>query len=195
VANTAFLDDRILTSQVQYGNHTLFEEVVRQHGAMVLRLALRLIASESDAQDIYQETFLRVHRGLANFRCECSFSTWIYRIVTNVSRDYLRKTRRLSEGPVVAVNLDGEEHYLLEDIPDDRSASPERQVMSSEIRLCIMLALKKLTPRERRVFEMKHYQGLGLRAIGEIFGSSEESIKATLFRATRKMRDRLAGLR
>ncbi|MBI2681737.1 MAG: sigma-70 family RNA polymerase sigma factor [Acidobacteriales bacterium] len=190
------VDDSDLVRQAQRGDHAAFEVLVRQYDQAVLRLALHLTGSESDAQDIYQEAFLKAYRHIGNFRFECSFYTWIYRIVTNLCLDHLRrrKTRR-EDAPVVA-DGEGGEYSLLDAVPDDRSgASPERELMRKELGRRIGNALEKLTPRERMVFELKHYQGLKLRTIGEMLNTTEETAKNTLFRATQKLRGQLVQLR
>jgi RNA polymerase sigma-70 factor (ECF subfamily) len=189
------MNDAELIRASQRGDHAAFETLVRQYDTAVLRLALHLTRSESDAQDIYQEAFLKAYRNIGNFRFECSFYTWIYRIVTNLCLDLLRKRQvRKEDAPVVTDNR-GEEYNLLDQVADDRSgASPERDLMRRELGQRIGKALEKLTPRERMVFEMKHYQGLKLRTIGEILNTTEETAKNTLFRGTQKLRAALADM-
>jgi RNA polymerase sigma-70 factor (ECF subfamily) len=189
------MKDAELIRASQRGDHAAFETLVRQYDSAVLRLALHLTRSESDAQDIYQEAFLKAYRNIGNFRFECSFYTWIYRIVTNLCLDLLRKRQvRKEDAPVVTDNR-GEEYNLLDQVADDRSgASPERDLMRRELGQRIGKALEKLTPRERMVFEMKHYQGLKLRTIGEILNTTEETAKNTLFRGTQKLRAALADM-
>src|SRR5512140_1718425 len=189
-------DDSLLIREAQRGDRAAFEELVRQYDRAVLRLALHLTGSEADAQDIYQEAFLKAYRNLGSFRFECSFYTWIYRIVTNLSLDYLRRKQVRKEDAPVLTDEHGEEYSLLDQVADDRAgASPERQLMKREMAKRIGAALTKLTPRERMVFEMKHYQGLKLRTIGEALNTTEETAKNTLFRATQKLRASLADLR
>jgi RNA polymerase sigma-70 factor (ECF subfamily) len=192
---TSRMNDAELIRAAQRGDHAAFETLVRQYDTAVLRLALHLTRSESDAQDIYQEAFLKAYRNIGNFRFECSFYTWIYRIVTNLCLDLLRKRQvRKEDAPVVTDNR-GEEYNLLDQVADDRSgASPERDLMRRELGQRIGKALEKLTPRERMVFEMKHYQGLKLRTIGEILNTTEETAKNTLFRGTQKLRAALADM-
>ncbi len=189
------MNDAELIRAAQRGDHAAFETLVRQYDTAVLRLALHLTRSEADAQDIYQEAFLKAYRNIGNFRFECSFYTWIYRIVTNLCLDLLRKRQvRKEDAPVVTDNR-GEEYNLLDQVADDRSgASPERDLMRRELGQRIGKALEKLTPRERMVFEMKHYQGLKLRTIGEILNTTEETAKNTLFRGTQKLRAALADM-
>jgi RNA polymerase sigma-70 factor (ECF subfamily) len=190
------VDDTVLIREAQRGNRAAFEELVRHYDQAVLRLALHMTRSEADAQDIYQDAFLKAYRNVGSFRFECSFYTWIYRIVTNLCLDHMRRRQSRKEDAPVAVGADGGEIDLMERVTDDRSAAnPERDLMRRELGGRINNALEKLTPRERMVFELKHYHGLKLRTIGEILNTTEETAKNTLFRATQKLRARLADLR
>jgi RNA polymerase sigma-70 factor (ECF subfamily) len=190
------INDADLIRQAQRGDRAAFEELVRQYDSAVLRLALHLTGSEQDARDIYQDAFLKAYRNLGSFRFECSFYTWIYRIVTNLCLDHLRKRQVRKEDAPVVTGSDGEEYSLLDQVADDRSgASPERDLMRRELGAKIARALHKLTPRERMVFEMKHFQGLKLRTIGEALNTTEETAKNTLFRATQKLRSSLGDMR
>ncbi|HXY51303.1 MAG TPA: RNA polymerase sigma factor [Terriglobales bacterium] len=190
------IDDTALIREAQQGNCAAFEELVRHYDQAVLRLALHLTGSEHDAQDIYQEAFLKAYKNLGGFRFECSFYTWIYRIVTNLCLDHLRKRQvRKEDGPVVT-DPSGQEYDLLGQVPDGRpGANPERDLMRRQLGDRINRALEKLTPRERMVFELKHYHGLKLRTVGEILHTTEETAKNTLFRATQKLRGSLADMR
>jgi RNA polymerase sigma-70 factor (ECF subfamily) len=94
------------------------------------------------------------------------------------------------------VDASGEELDLLSNVSDDRAgANPDRELQRKILGQRIQAALEKLTPRERMVFELKHYQGLKLRTIGEMLNTTEETAKNTLFRATRKLRANLAEVR
>jgi len=155
-----------------------------------------MTGTEQDAQDIYQEAFLKAYRNLGSFRFECSFYTWVYRIVSNLCLDHLRKRQVRKETAPVVTDEDGVERNIIEQVPDGRSgADPERDLMRRELGAYIAKALQKLTPRERMVFELKHYHGLKLKTVGEILSTTEETAKNTLFRATQKLRAELAGMR
>ena len=185
-----------LIREAQQGSRTAFDALVRQYDQAVLRLALHLTGSEQDAEDIHQEAFLKAYRYLGNFRFECSFYTWIYRIVTNLCLDLLRRRKSRREDSAVMLDSSGEELDLLSNVSDERaSANPDRELNRKFLSQRIRQALDGLTPRERMVFELKHYQGLKLRTIGEMLNTTEETAKNTLFRATRKLRANLAELR
>src|SRR5580692_4639542 len=190
------IDDTMLVREAQRGNRAAFEELVRHYDQAVLRLAIHLTGNEHEAQDIYQEAFLKAYKSVANFRFECSFYTWIYRIVTNLCLDHLRRRQVRKEDAPVATDSSGEQYDVLEQVPDVRAgANPERDLMSRELGGRISRALDRLTPRERMVFELKHYHGLKLRTVGEVLNTTEETAKNTLFRATQKLRGALADMR
>lgn len=185
-----------LIREAQKGSRTSFDLLVRQYDRAVLRLALRLTGSEQDAQDILQEAFLKAYRYLPNFRFECSFYTWIYRIATNLCLDHLRRRKARREEQTIVVDSSGEEMDLLNNISDTRPmANPARELERKVLAQSIQEALEKLTPRERMVFELKHYEGLRLRTIGQMLNTTEETAKNTLFRATKKLRANLVSLR
>jgi len=190
------VDDTLLVREAQQGNTASFEELVRHYDRAVLRLATHLTSSVEDAQDIYQEAFLRAYQNLDRFRFECSFYTWLYRIVTNLCLDHLRKRQFRNRDLVTTVSPDGEPEEVLDRLPDSSpGASPERALRGSELRRCIVRALGRLSPRERMVFELKHYQGMKLRTVAGILNTTEGTIKNTLFRATHKLRAELAPVR
>jgi RNA polymerase sigma-70 factor (ECF subfamily) len=197
VASLPQLDERCIVAEAQTGNRAAFEELVRRYDRDVLRLALNLVHRSEDARDIYQESFLRVYRNLHRFRFECSFYTWLYRIVTNVALDQLRRrTSRPEDQAPVAEEAEGGTRDFFDRQPESSAAAnPEKRLLGQELGEQIEEAMKRLSPRERMVFEMKHFQGMRLRAIGDLLGTSEETIKNSLFRATRKLRVSLDGMR
>ena len=118
-----------LIREAQAGSRAAFDSLVRQYEHQVLRLALHLTGSEHDAEDIYQEAFLKAYRYIGNFRFECSFYTWIYRIVTNLCLDQLRRKKTRREDHAVVVDRSGDEIDVLAAVSDDRSFSnPAREL-------------------------------------------------------------------
>ena len=198
VTSLAQLDERCLVVEAQAGSRHAFEELVRRYDRDVLRLALNLMKRPEDARDVYQEAFLKVYRNLHRFRFECSFYTWLYRIVTNVCLDQLRRrqARPEDQAPETSSTHDEGITDFFERQKEQRpTLDPERRLLGQEIQTRIASAMELLSPRERVVFEMKHYQGLKLRAIGDALGTTEETVKNSLFRATRKLRSQLGVLR
>jgi RNA polymerase sigma-70 factor (ECF subfamily) len=189
-------EDDDLIREAQRGDRSAFDSLVRRYDQSVLRLGLHMLGNEQDAQDVHQEAFLKAYRHLGNFRFECSFYTWLYRIVTNLCLDHLRRRKSRREDPATILDSRGDEMDLMANISDTRSmANPARELDRKRMGESINDALSQLTPRERTVFELKHYQGLKLRTIGEMLSTTEETAKNTLFRATRKLRAHLADLK
>src|SRR5271156_5468048 len=136
------IQDGSLVREAQVGNQAAFAQLVQTYDQAVLRLAFRITGSESDAQDVHQEAFLKVYKKLDGFRFECSFATWIYRIVTNVCLDHLRRNQGRKKIGTIEVNDD-----LLNEVSDDRPGNnPERQLLDQELSRQILRALKRLTP-------------------------------------------------
>jgi RNA polymerase sigma-70 factor (ECF subfamily) len=188
-------DDELIRA-AQKGDRSAFDALVRRYDRSVLRLALHMLGNEQDAQDVHQDAFIKAYRHLSNFRFECSFYTWLYRIVTNLCLDQLRRRKSRKEDPSTVMDAAGEEMDLMANVQDERStANPARELDRKNMHAAIQSALDSLTPRERTVFELKHYQGLKLRTIGEMLSTTEETAKNTLFRATRKLRARLIDVR
>jgi RNA polymerase sigma-70 factor (ECF subfamily) len=184
-------DESELIRAAQQGDHDAFEQLVRTYDQSVLRLAMNLLRSPEDAHDIYQEAFLRVFRNLNSFRFDCSFHTWLYRIVTNLCLDQMRKRKVRREETSVMAGTDGQLDRM-DSVAEERvDGDPHRHMFSGQLRIRVKQVLEGLTPRERMVFELRHYQGLRLKRIGEILGTTEEAAKNCLFRATQKMRTAL----
>jgi RNA polymerase sigma-70 factor, ECF subfamily len=190
-AQASGADEADLIRAAQRGDATAFESLVQTYDQAVLRLACNLLRNEQDAFDIYQETFLRVYRNLNQFRFDCSFKTWLYRIVTNLCLDQLRKKKVRKEEPTTVATPSGEVDRMAVVPEVNPLGDPQRNLMSAQLQGRIQRVLEELTPRERLVFEMRHYQGMRLRAIGEVLGTTEEAAKNCLFRATQKMRSAL----
>ena len=188
------MDEAALIRAAQAGDHDAFERLVRNYDQNVLKLAMNLLRSPDDAHDIYQEAFLRVYRNINSFRFDCSFHTWLYRIVTNLCLDQLRK-RKVHKTESSIIDTPEGTVDRLESTPESRPHSdPQRSLLSTEIKSRIEATLSGMSARERVVFEMRHYQGMRLRAIGDVLGTSEEAAKNCLFRATQKMRTALGDL-
>jgi RNA polymerase sigma-70 factor (ECF subfamily) len=182
------LDEAGLIRAAQRGDEDAFERLVRSYDQSVLRVAMNLLRSPEEARDVYQEAFLKVYRNLKSFRFDCSFHTWLYRIVTNICLDHLRRRKVRKEESTVVETDDGSVDRMAQVEENAPHSDPERRMWNRELSAGIGRALDMLTPRERTVFELRHYEGLRLRAIGEIIGTSEEAAKNCLFRATQKMR-------
>jgi RNA polymerase sigma-70 factor (ECF subfamily) len=192
---SAARSETALIEAAQKKDPAAFEELVRLYERSVLRLATNILRSPEDAHDAYQEAFLKAFRKLDTFRFQCSFHTWIYRITTNVCLDQLRR-----KGVRKEIGVDDRDDLRgnnpLQNAPEVRiEGNPDRALRGQELSARIETALADLSPNERLVFELRHYDGMRLRAIGESVGISEEATKNSLFRATRKLRTALQDAR
>jgi RNA polymerase sigma-70 factor, ECF subfamily len=191
IGSAPAVDEADLIRAAQRGDQDAFEQLVRAYDQGVLRLALNLLRNPDDARDVYQEAFLRAYRSLHSFRFDCSFHTWISRIATNLCLDQLRRRKVRQEEPAVIVSGDGQIDRTREVPERSADGDPQRQLLSKELSDRIRQVLEEFTPRERTVFELRHYEGMRLKAIGELLGTTEEAAKNCLFRVTQKMRTAL----
>jgi len=180
-----------LIMQAQQGNMNAFEQLVQLHDKRVLTIAAGYVHSADDAKDIYQEVFLRVYKGLPKFQYKSEFSTWIYRITTNVCLSHRSRRNRNSHTSLdQSINdKDGQPHALKDTLSD--TAAADQRTHDAEIALRVEQALKTLSPRQRMVFTMKHYEGYKLREIAEMLKCNEGTVKKYLFEATARLRKQL----
>src|SRR6202161_2527641 len=122
-----------LIRAAQRGDADAFEQLVRAYDQSVLRLAMNLLRSPEDARDVYQEAFLRVYRNLHAFRFDCSFHTWLYRIVTNICLDQLRKRKVRKEEPTVLVTANGPLDRMDQFAQKGPGGDPERQTWNRQL--------------------------------------------------------------
>jgi RNA polymerase sigma-70 factor, ECF subfamily len=168
-----------------------FRGIVEAHKARVYRLALAIVGDQADAEDITQEVFLRVYQSHSTFRGDSAVSTWLYRITTNVCLSSLSRGRdRLSRGESYDDNSEAVPSALhASAIPPDRDA--EASLMSDRIQE----AQGTLTPRERAVFVMRHFEDLALKDIAFALSVRIGTVKSLLFRAVEKMQTQLSYYR
>ena len=184
------LSEHQLIRQAAAGDQRAFESLLRRHDRRVLLLALRLTGSPEDAKDIYQEVFLRVYTGLAGFREQSAFATWIHRITINVCMSHLASRRKNAQG------ADRTKEDVGENIaePSREAPAPEQRLLDAERRERLNLALQALPPQQRLVFTLRHHEGFKLREIASLVGCRLGTVKRYLFEATRTMRDQLQDL-
>jgi RNA polymerase sigma-70 factor (ECF subfamily) len=181
-----------LIIRAQNGNISAFEELIYNYDKKVLALAMKYVKNEDDAKDIYQDVFIRVFRGLKKFQFKSEFSTWLYRIVTNVCLTHKTKSNRRE---FVSINPSEENEKMNTAIElIDEEPDPERVIKSAEISEHITEALESLSPRQKMIFMLKHYEGYKLKEIAEMLQCGEGTIKKYLFDAVRKMRTQLADI-
>jgi RNA polymerase sigma-70 factor (ECF subfamily) len=188
------LNDTELVQSAQQGDMNAFEELVYRHDKKVFGIAARYVNSAEDAKDIYQEIFLRVYRGLSKFRFQSEFSTWLYRIATNVCLTH--QNRRKKNFPLLRdyqPEGDDVESRALS-VNSDPSHSSDQRTLSSEISQRVQEAMNELSPQQKLVFTLRHFEGYKLKEIAGMISCSEGAVKKYLFTATQRMRQQLRDL-
>ncbi len=186
------LTDNQLIINAQQGDMSSFEELVYRYDRHVLNIARSFRNSDEDAKDIYQEVFMRVFRGLKNFQFKSEFSTWLFRITTNVCITYqTRKKTHDSLDREISASED-ETRTLADTLTDNKST--DELTLGSEISKYINKALEELPPQQKMVFTLKYFEEYKIREIAEMMQCSEGAVKKYLFTATHKMRTRLKNI-
>ncbi|MCB9609241.1 MAG: sigma-70 family RNA polymerase sigma factor [Polyangiaceae bacterium] len=177
--------DRGLIERAQKGDREAFRELVQRHERRAFAIALGLVRDENDAREVVQEAFLRVHRGLAKFHGGSSFFTWLYRIVTNLSIDLMRKPARREQELT-------DRHELADDFDSPflariDGADPLDVVRRKEIAQRIQVALDALPPYHRHVIVMREVEGMSYEEMAEAMQVSKGTIMSRLFHARQKL--------
>ena len=184
-------EENNLILAAQKGDAAAFEELIYKYDRNVLGIAYSYISNNEDAKDIYQEVFLRVFKGIKKFEFRSEFSTWLYRITTNVCLTYRSQKKRYA---IASLNEeinseDGETQTLADTIAD--SSNTDSRAISSEVSSHIEKGLEKLSPQQKLVFTLKHYKGYKIKEIASMMNCTEGTIKNYLFTGTQRMREHL----
>jgi RNA polymerase sigma-70 factor (ECF subfamily) len=182
-------DEKAIIKQAQEGNILAFETLVYKYDHQVLRLIQNLVNNAQDAQDIYQEVFVRVFKNLKRFQFRSQFSTWLYRVVVNYCINFNKKKARAKYYSIEESQNDGETGWFI--TVEGQELNPEDAALNNELSQEIDTALNELSTQQKTVFVLRHYHGHKLREIAEIMNCSEGTIKNYLFRATQKMQQLL----
>jgi len=188
------LDDTDLILQAQKGNENAFEELVYRYDRSVLSIALKYTLDEDDAKDLYQEVFIRVYRGLKNFRFESEFSTWIYRITTNVCLSYKSRSKDHLRVSIDEDYDDEEKEFSIAQELIYDGSSPEEMTSGADIREIVDEAVESLSPKQKMTFILKHYEGYKIREIAEMLNCKEGTVKKYLFEAIKNLRKKLSPI-
>lgn len=184
--------DTELIHKAQGGDALAFEQLVYRYDKQVLSIAARYVNSAEEAKDIYQEVFLRVYRSLPRFELRSEFSTWLFRITTNVCLTHRSRRKRHSHASIDKESDEDHGPTVAESLHSADVA--DHQAEGSDITLHIRQAVELLSPKQKMVFTMKHYEGYKLREIAEMMGCTEGTVKKYLFTATQRIREELKDL-
>ncbi len=173
--------EETLIIQAQQGNVSAFESLIYRYDGKLTGIIYQIAGNTEDTQEIYQEAFLKVFKSIKKFRFKSEFYTWLFRIVINTCLTYKKQANRsrfesYSQNDSLNWKVAGTEQ------------TPEELVLASELGQKIDAGIQELSPKERVVFVLRHYEGYRLREIAEILDYSEGTVKNYLFRATQKMK-------
>jgi RNA polymerase sigma-70 factor (ECF subfamily) len=184
--------DETLMLRYQQGDRTAFAQLVRRHQTPLYNFALRQVRVAQVAEDVVQESFVRVVQNAADFKHEARFTTWVYTITRNLCIDHLRK-RALRKHPSLDESRgeEGEGPTLGEQTADPR-ASVEREATGSELQVRIARAVDTLPDEQREVFLMREVSNLPFKEIAEITGVPENTVKSRMRYALERLQEALA---
>ena len=186
------VDESRLIEQVRAGRAEAFEYFVHRYNRKITRVAYRLLRDSGEADCAAQESFLKAYQNLNDFREGSTFETWLTRICINWCKDRLKRRRLVFYFHQASPS--SEEETGPHELTAHPDPSPERRAMSREIRDRLSTAMESLSPRQRTIFVLKHLEELSIPEIAEITGLDSGTIKSHLFRASRKIRERLEDL-
>jgi len=166
------------------GDSEAFRALVERHSRAIYRLAHRMTGNPSDAEDVVQETFLKAYKQLGRFESRANFGTWLHRIAVNCSIDLIR-SRPHRESAHDTTDL---EQFTPVEAADAGGTSPERLMLSTEVKQRIDAAMGSLSQMERAAFILRHFEGHSIDEISGSLGLKSNAAKHSIFRAVRKMR-------
>jgi RNA polymerase sigma-70 factor (ECF subfamily) len=172
----AIAEDHALIRRAQQGEEAAFEALVRRHQQRAWRVARNLVPSDEDAQDLAQEAFVRVFKSLATFDFEHGFTTWLYRIVTNLAIDHLRRRR-----PATSTTRSEEDESDF-DLVDARMLAPSERLEALELADEVKETLASLAPHFQSVLVLREIEGLPCNEIAKIVGATHVTVRWRLHR-------------
>lgn len=184
-------EELALIERIRAGERDLFMDLVRPYQKLVYSMAVSVLKSEQDAEDVAQEALFKAFKNLGQFRGECKFSTWIIQITVNEARHRLRKANRAAEESIDAGIESDEGDYIPIDLADWREI-PSEALQRKELRECLHRAIENLKPIYRDVLVLRDIQHMSVAETAEMLKISEASVKTRLLRARLQVRDSLA---
>jgi RNA polymerase sigma-70 factor (ECF subfamily) len=176
--------------RVAAGDEASFNFLVQKYHRAMIHFLFRMVHNEAVAEEMAQEVFLRVYRSRESYRAEAKFTTWLYRIATNLAVNHARDTKHERSAQTIYLDAPDEETGSTPDVADDEP-SVEQRLMRDERMAAIRKHVMELPERQRMAVLMHKYQGMDYRQIGDVLKLSESATKSLLFRAYQTLRDKL----
>jgi len=182
--------DAAIMLRVAAGDESGFNYLVEKHYRAMIHFLFRMVRNQAVAEELAQEVFLRVYRSRASYRAEAKFTTWLYRIATNLAVNHARDTRHERSAQTIYLDAPDVETGTTPDVADD-DPSAEQNLLRDERMAAIRQHVMALPERQRLAVLMHKYQGMDYRQIGEVLKQSESATKSLLFRAYQTLREKL----
>ncbi len=174
------MTEQELVARAKNGDQDAFEQLVRDNEKRIYNLTLRMVGDPEDALDLSQEAFLNAWKGLASFKGDSAFSTWLYRLASNACLDFLRSKKRRQDTTGSPLSLDDED---APPPPSDDTSRPDLQLERKERTLALHRALDALPPHHRQVLVMRELSGLSYQEISQALDLDLGTVKSRLTRA------------
>lgn len=184
--------DAAIMLRVAAGDESGFNFLVEKYHRPIIHFLFRMVRNQAVAEELAQEVFLRVYRSRESYRAEAKFTTWLYRIATNLAVNHARDTRHERAAQNVYLDEPDGETGTTPDVADDEP-SVEQRMLRDERMAAIRAHVMALPERQRMAVLMHKYQGMDYRQIGDVLKLSESATKSLLFRAYQTLRDKLKG--
>ena len=181
------MTEREQIALAQQGDQDAFAQLVEANQNKVYTLALRMTGNPEDGADLAQEAFLRAWRSLPSFHGESSFSTWLYRLTSNLCIDFLRREKR-RRSAMPSSSLDGEEEFRPAEVPD-RRLTPEGELERRELRAAVTRGMAKLSDEHRQVLALRELEGLSYGEIADRLALEPGTVKSRIARARMALRN------
>ncbi len=182
--------DAAIMLRVAADDESCFNYLVGKYHRAMIHFLFRMVHNQAIAEELAQDVFLRVYRSRESYRAEAKFTTWLYRIATNLAVNYARDTRHERAAQTVYLDAPDQETGMTPDVADDEP-TVEQRLLSNERMAAIRTHVMALPERQRMAVLMHKYQGMDYRQIGEVLKLSESATKSLLFRAYQTLRDKL----
>ena len=179
------MQDELLIRRAQRGDADAFEQLLLEHQKNVYNLCYRMAGNPDDAMDLSQETFLRAWRCLDQYQFASAFSTWLYRLCSNICIDFLRRRRRQQTVPLTFEDADGEEQTYA--VPDAQPL-PEEQVELKLTREILQAAMAQLLPEHRAVLQLRVVNEMSYEQIADVLDIQIGTVMSRLSRARNQLK-------
>jgi RNA polymerase sigma-70 factor (ECF subfamily) len=188
--NFAQMDDSAIMLELRAGNMAGFDFLIQKYRKPIIHFMYRMVHNQAVAEELAQEVFLRVYRSRETYRAEARFSTWLYRIATNLGVNHARDNKQERTASTVYLDQADAETGMTPDVADT-TPDAESGLLRDERLNAIRQHVMALPERQRMAVLMHKYEGMDYKQIGDILKLSESATKSLLFRAYQTLREKL----